>query len=109
MKTPKSVLGPFSQQGPVPSSFSAPTPCSQVTHLPAVPKHSLCGVEPPIWTLQIILGKAIEVPTETTSLAPVGAGNSHLYLGLPIPQHLHERPGTRDAEGERPQGAHVLV
>lgn len=93
MKTPTSVLGPFSQQGPVPSSSRAPTPCSQVTHLPAVPKHSLCGVEPPIWTLQIILGKAIEVPAETTSPAPVGTGNSHLHLGLPIPQYLCKRPG----------------
>lgn len=36
----------------------------------------------------IILGKAIEVPTEPTNLAPVGAGHAHLHLGLPIPQHL---------------------
>lgn len=69
-------------------------PSSCVTHLPAIPKLSLSGQEQPLRALQIILGKAIEVATEPTNLAPVGARHSHLHLGLPIPQHLCREAGT---------------
>ena len=86
-----------------------PAPHFCATHLPAIPKRSLSGPEQLLRVLQVILGKAIEVATEPTHVAPIGARHSHLHLGPPIPQHLYREAGTgaqEKARGPRKPRAH---
>lgn len=105
MSTPKCCSETSAQLCRLRPTPRPPGPGSCTTHLPAIPKGSLRGLEQPLRALQIILGKAIEVPTEPTDLAPVGARHSHLHLGLPIPQHLCGEAGTGERGNTSPRSA----